>query len=158
METENKFEALKESEDMEAAETELKEIPSTRKWGENVFKKSNREEGQGDMLEQVKESMKETNQEQKERTSGEMGESSALTVWQPNMNELTPDQKRRCQEEEEDEDLEMNILSVGKAGDLSPRQIADLKCGFKKGRTGQSIVPLQVRTRRSMEREDTISQ
>ncbi|WMV24107.1 hypothetical protein MTR67_017492 [Solanum verrucosum] len=37
----------------------------------------------------------------------------------------------------------MNILSAGKAGDLSPRQIADLKSGYKKGRTGQNIMPLQ---------------
>ncbi|KAK6776081.1 hypothetical protein RDI58_027082 [Solanum bulbocastanum] len=82
METENKFEALKESEDTEDAETELMEFPSTKQWVENIFKKSNREEGQGDTLEQEKER------------------------------------------------------------DSSRRQIADLKCGFKKGRTGQSIVPL----------------
>ncbi|KAH0712379.1 hypothetical protein KY289_008338 [Solanum tuberosum] len=48
------------------------------------------------------------------------------------MNSLTPDQKRRRREEEEDEDLEMNILSAGKAGDLSPRQIADLNVASKR--------------------------
>lgn len=70
-----------------------------------------------------------------------MGENSTIIVWQPSyetknaqkkvlphpisiiepssqeknfedMNEVTPDQKRRCQEEEEEENLEMNILSA----------------------------------------------
>lgn len=72
----------------------------------------------------------------------------------PEMQELTPVQKQKFQEEREDDDLEMNIQSAGKDRDLSPRQIADLKSGYKKNRTGQTMVPLQVKTRRSKERED----
>ncbi|KAG5576808.1 hypothetical protein H5410_056942 [Solanum commersonii] len=161
MTTENKFEALEDSEQKEAEEKRSKEIISTRKWVENAFNKPNREDGQRDTVEREKEIMHETNQEQKDMPPGDMGEGSALTVWEPicetdnaqkkvlshpisiiepnsqealveDMNALTPDQKRRCREEEEDEDLEMNILSAGKVGDLSPRQIADLNVASKR--------------------------
>ncbi|KAH0715083.1 hypothetical protein KY284_007988 [Solanum tuberosum] len=161
MTTENKFEALEDSEQKEAEEKRSKEIISTRKWVENAFNKPNREDGQRDTVEQEKEIMHETNQEQKDMPPGDMGEGSALTVWEPicetnnaqkkvlphpisiiepnsqealveDMNALTPDQKRRRRKEEEDEDLEMNILSAGKAGDLSPRQIADLNVASKR--------------------------
>lgn len=71
------------------------------------------------------------------------------------LKDFTPTQKNRMQEENEDEDLQMNIQSARKAGDLSPRQIADLKRGYKRVRAGQSLLPLQVKTRRSKEREDT---
>lgn len=44
--------------------------------------------------------------------------------------------------------MEMNIQSADTAEDLSPRQIADLKRWLKEG---QSLLPLQVKTRRSKE-------
>lgn len=51
-------------------------------------------------------------------------------------------QKTRSQEENEDDHLEMNIQSAGKARHLSPRQIADLKGGCRRIRIGQSIISL----------------
>ncbi|KAH0712380.1 hypothetical protein KY289_008339 [Solanum tuberosum] len=83
MTTENKFEALEDSEQKEAEEKRSKEIISTRKWVENAFNKPNREDGQRDTVEREKEIMHETNQEQKDMPPGDMGEGSALTLWEP---------------------------------------------------------------------------
>lgn len=70
------------------------------------------------------------------------------------IHDFTLVQKKRLQEENEDEELEMNIKSAGKARDLSPKQIADLKGGYRRIRIGRSLLPLQVKTRRSKESED----
>lgn len=50
-------------------------------------------------------------------------------------DEVSPD-------ETEDDDLEINIQSAGKAGDLSLRKIVDLKGGYRRLKTRQSILPL----------------
>lgn len=61
-------------------------------------------------------------------------------------------------EEHKDEDLEINIQSARKAGDLLPRQIADLKGGYKRIKAGYSLLPLQVKTRRGKGKKDNTNQ
>lgn len=68
--------------------------------------------------------------------------------------ELTLIQKKRMQKENEDKDMEMNIQSAGKASDLSPRQIVDLKGGYNRIKADQSLLPLQVKIRRSKHKKD----
>lgn len=59
----------------------------------------------------------------------------------------------------EDEELEMNIQSIGNTGDISLRQIAHLKGGFRRIKAaGQSLLPLQVKTKRSKEEKVNQSQ
>ncbi|KAH0730034.1 hypothetical protein KY289_001222 [Solanum tuberosum] len=53
---------------------------------------------------------------------------------------------------EEDEEMEKNIKSIGKEGDLSPRQLDRLRSGLRRAKTGITV-PLQVQTRSSRERQ-----
>ncbi|KAG5631116.1 hypothetical protein H5410_002833 [Solanum commersonii] len=55
-------------------------------------------------------------------------------------------------DKEKDEELEENIKSIGKEGDLSPRQIDRLRSGLSKSKIG-TTVPLQVQTTSRRERQ-----
>ncbi|KAH0647053.1 hypothetical protein KY285_032301 [Solanum tuberosum] len=53
---------------------------------------------------------------------------------------------------EEDEEMEENLKSIGKEGDLSPKQLDRLRSGLRRVKPGITV-PLQVQTRSSRERQ-----
>ncbi|WMV25946.1 hypothetical protein MTR67_019331 [Solanum verrucosum] len=73
------------------------------------------------------------------------------------LEELSEEEKQK-RKDTEDEEIEENIDSIAKEGDLSPRQIKQLESAAKRNKLSQSSLPLQVQARSSRERVDTISQ
>uniref|UniRef100_M1D8I7 Uncharacterized protein n=1 Tax=Solanum tuberosum TaxID=4113 RepID=M1D8I7_SOLTU len=108
----------------DAKEMGTKKKTPTKKWVENAFSKPKWDEEQRNTIVQEDEVTKETNQDQKEIPSSYIDEGSTLTVWKSNcgvenvspqsisiikrcsqdknftdIQELTQEQNRRCQEE-----------------------------------------------------------
>lgn len=70
--------------------------------------------------------------------------------------ELTEEEKKtKKKDNEEDEEIDQNIQTIAVEGDLSPRQLSNLKSGAKKNHL---VVPLQVRTRSSKDSSKGLSQ
>ncbi|KAH0761342.1 hypothetical protein KY290_017415 [Solanum tuberosum] len=76
----------------------------------------------------------------------------------PDLQELTREEQQARKEGEKDEEIDDNIDKVAREGDLSPRQISNLKSGVKKGKTTQPSLPLQDKTRISKDFPDNVSQ
>ncbi|KAH0699065.1 hypothetical protein KY284_013280 [Solanum tuberosum] len=168
----NQFEALKDPDQIEETieETSYTKVEvSTRKWvddnftshgalGKNSVDHEKENDGQGiDDKTQNKQGAKKLRYETPRRR-GIIVESKSGDKSIPDIHELTPTQKQSYQEEKEDDDIEMNIQSASKAGYLSPRQMEELKSGYKKNMIMHTIIPLQVKTRRSKEKGNIITQ
>lgn len=63
--------------------------------------------------------------------------------------------RQKKKDNEEDEEIDQNIQTIAVEGDLSPRQLSNLKSGAKKNHL---VVPLQVRTRSSKDSSKGLSQ
>ncbi|KAH0673003.1 hypothetical protein KY284_024090 [Solanum tuberosum] len=163
----NQFEALKDPDQVEEIieETSNTKVEvSTRKWVEDNFTSH---EALGNNSTDHERAQKFTIWDpEKERNKESITTPDPLCIVEQksgdksilDIHELTPTQKKSYQEEREDEDMEMNIQSASKAGDLSPRHMKELKNGYKKNRIMHTIIPLQVKTRRSKEKGNTITQ
>ncbi|XP_015165284.1 uncharacterized protein [Solanum tuberosum] len=66
----------------------------------------------------------------------------------PDMQELSVTQVQEMRDNREDDNLEGNMLSAARNGDLSPRQIDNMKSGKKK------TIPLQVKTRSNKDKPE----
>ncbi|KAH0689108.1 hypothetical protein KY289_016466 [Solanum tuberosum] len=80
------------------------------------------------------------------------GSSNVLEEGVKDLQELTNEEKQQMRDTEEDVELDGNIDKVARDGDLSPRQINNLKSGMKK-----PSIPLQVKTRSNKESSRGIS-
>ncbi|KAH0632725.1 hypothetical protein KY284_035511 [Solanum tuberosum] len=80
------------------------------------------------------------------------GSSNVLQEGVKDLQELTNEEKQQMRDTEEDVELDGNIDKVARDGDLSPRQINNLKSGMKK-----PSIPLQVKTRSNKESSRGIS-
>ncbi|WMV15250.1 hypothetical protein MTR67_008635 [Solanum verrucosum] len=183
----DQFEALKDPDQIEETSNTKVEV-STRKWVEDNFTShealgkssvDHEKENDGQGIDD-----KTQNKQGEDTMFLNRNEGKEITLWDPEkernkestpdplcivesksgdksipyIHELTPTQKQRYQEEREDDDMEMNIQSASKAGDLSPRQMEELKSGYKKNMIMHTIIPLQVKTRRSKEKGNIITQ
>ncbi|KAK4726405.1 hypothetical protein R3W88_031322 [Solanum pinnatisectum] len=83
------------------------------------------------------------------------GSSSLDIVGIQDLQEPTEEEKQNRRDAEEDMEVTKNIDKIARDGDLSPRQINNLKSGVKRC---QPSVPLQVKTRSRKESFQRFSQ